>query len=34
MARAKNVSRGTKVMIHLKDEYKNFSIKTVVEGLS
>lgn len=33
MARAKNVSRGTKVMIHLKDEYKNFSIKTVVEDI-
>ena len=32
MAKAKNVSRGTKVMIHLKDEFKNFSLQSVVEG--
>jgi len=32
IAKAENVSRGTKVVIHLKEEHKNFSLKTIVEG--
>ncbi|KAJ7389557.1 TNF receptor-associated protein 1, mitochondrial [Desmophyllum pertusum] len=31
IAEAENVSRGTKVVMHLKEDYKNFSIKTTVE---
>ena len=32
IAEAENVSRGTKVVIHLKEDQKNFSLNTVVEG--
>lgn len=32
IAKAENVSRGTKVVIHLKEDHKNFSLNTTVEG--
>ncbi|PFX28537.1 Heat shock protein 75 kDa, mitochondrial [Stylophora pistillata] len=33
MAETENVTRGTKVVMHLKDDFKNFSIKTAVEDI-
>ena len=32
IAEAENVSRGTKVVMQLKEAFKNFALKTTVEG--